>query len=277
MLRVADLKDHQLLLFATVKKRHGTPDHPSMTSFEGPLTLLTSYYDRHTPTSYALLKGLPAQHLLTQPAEYTLTIFPDKEVSVLSSRVWLWQDTTPIHTLPLKGCHVQFLVANDSVPMFKLTNADNDKTYFFSSDDEKNLEKWMGEILNAIEEEATAPQYKYAYSCNLLIRRDKTEQTLYEKSMLCQAKPHWLSESDISLGSKLGSGAFGCVYNGSCHGSIAAIKVFHKQELDARDIEDFVQEVEILQYVDCRCMTYPAQHNKSTKCKTSWGNFHSNL
>jgi hypothetical protein len=53
--------------------------------------------------------------------------------------------------------------------MFKLTGAQGDVTYFFSAEDEEQLEKWMSDILSAIEQEALAPHYRFFESNRVLM------------------------------------------------------------------------------------------------------------
>lgn len=53
---------------------------------------------------------------------------------------------------------------------------------------------------------------------------------------------------EIEKTAVLGDGSFGTVYQGRCRSKDVAVKVLHKQDLDAKTLAAFRKEVEILRY-----------------------------
>lgn len=53
---------------------------------------------------------------------------------------------------------------------------------------------------------------------------------------------------EIEKTAVLGDGSFGTVYQGRCRSKDVAVKVLHKQDLDAKTLAAFRKEVEILRF-----------------------------
>jgi len=55
-----------------------------------------------------------------------------------------------------------------------------------------------------------------------------------------------ISNTEVTLGKKLGEGQFGAVFEAKCRGLTVAVKVLHETEMSSEDIQDFKNEVGIM-------------------------------
>lgn len=58
--------------------------------------------------------------------------------------------------------------------------------------------------------------------------------------------PPEIGPREVERGAVLGDGSFGTVYKGKCREKDVAVKVLHKQDLDAKTLDAFRKEVEIM-------------------------------
>lgn len=61
--------------------------------------------------------------------------------------------------------------------------------------------------------------------------------------------PPEIKPGEVVKGSKLGTGSFGDVWKGSCREQPVAIKILHRQDFDAKQLQVFKREVEVLSQI----------------------------